>query len=681
MMFFQDERFLPDVLTLRHDFPRVPHLNLRHTPVPKSLCLFAERPEDVLLRWTPALLGQRILWWLSETARGNLHQQDQALEPFISGELRPLVIPATLFAQGQEEVLVVSEIDAGLGRSVLIAGRPEHLSSVPPNARVTLLAFMLPVQEHGIINLEPQTMRQLQELCLSGGFDLLHALKAILSSKIGQISPDSAGTILLLAIPKSRESGAEAEAYDYYGFRCAVPADIAPNSPLNEIGPRRLGEALGILARQGSWQVPVIGGGQDVDVGLAEGVYVQMLIPRVALTPELAAAFSGHRERGTTRFMAIGQGALGSQIFANLAKQGYGQWDLLDEDYLLPHNLVRHAVMGRSIGNAKATEMAQQINAMYPSAPLARGIVANLLSLGPQAEAILQSLNDAEIILDMSASVAVSRHLALDVHSSAMRVAAFLSPSGHDLVFMSEGEGRAITIDTIETQYLRTVLDEEALVGHLDGGDEQVRYGGSCRDVSARISPESVALHAALGAAAVRRAALTGEAMLLIWRYSPQQIAVERLELPLRTAIILNAGEWTVVADEGLRDKLMALRQLKLPCETCGIVLGYFDMVHKRIYVVDVLAAPPDSQEEPDGCLRGVQGLQEAVASASKKTLAQVEYVGEWHSHPDAVPCTPSSSDHTQMEWLKTRMHPEMKPALILIACENHVLTAFLHKP
>ena len=681
VMFLQDERSLPDVLTLRRDFPSVPHLNLRHTPVPKSLCLFAERPEDVFLRWTPALLGQRILWWLSETARGNLHQQDQALEPFISGELRPLVIPATLFAQGREEVLVVSETDAGLGRSVLIAERPDHHSGTSPNAGVTLLAFMLPVQEHGVINLEPQTMRQLQELCLSGGFDLLHALKEILSSKIGQLSPDSVGTILLLAIPKSRGSDTEVEAFDYYGFRCAVPVGIAPNSPLNEVGPRRLGEALGVLARQGSWQVPVIGGGQDVDAGLAEGVYLQMLIPRAALIPELAAAFSGHSERGTTRFLAIGQGALGSQIFANLAKQGYGQWTLLDEDYLLPHNLVRHAVMGRSIGRAKATEMARQINAMYPSAPLARGIVVNLLFPGPQAEAVSQSLDDAEIILDMSASVAVSRYLALDAYSSAMRVAAFLSPSGNDLVFMSEGKGRAITIDAIETQYLRTVLDEESLVGHLDGGDEQVRYGGSCRDVSARISPESVALHAAFGAAAVRRTASTGKSMLVVWRYSPEQIAVERLELPLRATITLNAGEWTIVTDEGLRDKLMALRQAKLPRETCGVIIGYFDMVHKRIYVVDVLPAPPDSQEEPDGCLRGVQGLQDAVASASKKTLGQVEYIGEWHSHPDAISCTPSLSDRTQMEWLKMRMHPEVKPALILIACENHVLTAFLHKP
>ena len=218
-------------------------------------------------------------------------------------------------------------------------------------------------------------------------------------------------------------------------------------------------------------------------------------------------------------------------------------------------------------------------------------------------------------------------------------------------------------------------------MGHLDGKDEQVRYGGSCRDLSARIPPENVALHAALGAAAVRRAVLTKKAMLLVWQYSPEQIAVEHLEIPLRTAILLNAGEWTIAMDEGLRDKLMALRQVKLPCETCGILLGYFDMVHKRIYVVDVLPAPPDSQEEPGGCLRGVQGLQEAVASASKRPLAQVEYVGEWHCHPDASFCTPSSSDHAQMEWIGMRMHPEVKPALILIACENHVLTAFLHEP
>ena len=55
---------------------------------------------------------------------------------------------------------------------------------------------------------------------------------------------------------------------------------------------------------------------------------------------ELAAQMNGYDGDGTTPDMvAIGVGALGSQVLTNLVRSGYGRWTLVDEDVLHPHNL------------------------------------------------------------------------------------------------------------------------------------------------------------------------------------------------------------------------------------------------------------------------------------------------------------------------------------------------------
>ena len=175
------------------------------------------------------------------------------------------------------------------------------------------------------------------------------------------------------------------------------------------------------------------------------------------------------------RVLAVGLGALGSQVVENLVRQGFGQWNLVDEDFLTPHNIVRHAVLGRRFGLPKAVEIAGASNAMFAGPAVAQGLVADVLAPGGAAAALAEKAAEASAILDMSASVAVARHLALDTEATAQRVALFLSPSGEDLVVMSEGDARAIPMDVVELQYLRAVLNDPRLEGHLEQPADQGR--------------------------------------------------------------------------------------------------------------------------------------------------------------------------------------------------------------
>lgn len=88
-IFGQSDFVVPKVLALRKNFPRnLLHVNLTEDNVPISLCLFENYEEDRLIL-TPERLVQKIFEWLRRAALGELHLQDQPLEPFL---LNPLVV-------------------------------------------------------------------------------------------------------------------------------------------------------------------------------------------------------------------------------------------------------------------------------------------------------------------------------------------------------------------------------------------------------------------------------------------------------------------------------------------------------------------------------------------------------------------------------------------------------------
>ena len=100
------------------------------------------------------------------------------------------------------------------------------------------------------------------------------------------------------------------------------------------------------------------------------------------------------------------------------------------------------------------------------------------------------------MIVDCSADVAVARHLALDVKSHARRLSLFLSPSGEQLVLLLEDARRAITLDSLEMQFYRMLLSVERLNDHYASAGNMLRYGRSCRDLSAILSADAITLFA-----------------------------------------------------------------------------------------------------------------------------------------------------------------------------------------
>lgn len=664
-----DDDTYPEVLALRSDFPLVPHINLRLVELPRSLCLYDQSWEEVRARWTAPAFIERIRQWLADTATGTLHRDDQPLEPLLFGTPYRLVIPADLVKVSGEpaEKLDVEFVPTGEHRGTLIAhkssGSPRQKGG-PPQFIASM--FVADAREHGVIRHAPRNLEELASFVKGETFDLLAELR----ERVKRWKDDGcldAALILVIAFPLQRQDGQEAEITDVWAF--------VTIQSVFEVG-KRLGVwdkvwnkhkcSVGLLispdeSRRGS------------DVGL------DVVRPHFSFSRTSAAAASGV-EPTHCKTVAVGVGALGSQVVLNLVRSGFGIWTLIDEDDLLPHNLARHALPPWCVGSPKALAVASMIDACLEEEPHTRAIVANILRPGEQKQAIDAALAESELILDFSASIPVARDLARYVGSAARRASLFLNPCGSDLVCLGEDRKRETTLDCLEMQYYRAVVRDERLAGHLETNASRTRYARSCRDVSFSLPTHLVSMNAGIGAHAIRSLVGAEQAVIRVWRSDPGTCAVAAFEVPVHRVHRAMVGDWTLILDDWLFQALSDLRSSKLPNETGGVLIGSYDLSNKTVYVVDTIPSPPDSEEWPTLYIRGSEGLRDRVTAITEMTAAQLEYIGEWHSHPDRCSCLPSDDDFKVFSWMTDRMSAAGLPALMAIIGQGGSSLWFLGK-
>lgn len=274
-------------------------------------------------------------------------------------------------------------------------------------------------------------------------------------------------------------------------------------------------------------------------------------------------------------------------------------------------------------------------------------------------------------VLDISASVAVERYLARDFESPARKVSIFLNPSGTDGVMLCEDDERRCPLDWLEMRYYRELATRPGLQEHMNPARGQLRYARSCGDVSSVLAQDLVALHAATGVRACRRALGVKSPSILLWRTNQANVGIEHLDIEPSPALEQRVGDWIVVTDQGLMDKVARERAAKLPSETGGVLIGARDMKHRIVYVVESLPSPPDSTEWPTVYIRGKQGLKRRIEEIRRATGDHLGYVGEWHSHPRGHTPSPSSDDRRAFQWLSDILASEGLPATMLIVGEG----------
>lgn len=647
VVFHSDDR-RPDVVSLRPDFPHVPHLNLSRTEHPKNLCLYEKDWLEVRVRWTAARFLERIRFWFAKTARGALHQDDQPLEPLITSTGYQIIVPHDLDERVEAGGIVALSVTLAESKTskVLIARlrTGEEARGVPFLAA----AVSAQPQPHGVIRRSPTNLFELHQFVRGAGCDLLAALRA--SDELWAKRENLTARFIIITIcPKTRGGQTTVEATDIWAFMTLQTVE----------------EVLAAIGRRDRGGGVIMGGPRDEEQGQA--IELDVLRTVFGLSRDTAAILSGRQRATDTRIVAVGLGALGSKVQLSLARSGFGLWTLVDDDVLLPHNLPRHQYAGFWLGYRKAVIAQAATQSLFEGETAPELIAANVLRPGEDGARLDEALAQAQVILDMSASVTVARHLALGVQSTARRLSVFLNPAGADIVLLAEDAGRTVTLDSLEFQLYREILANPALAAHLTETIGRIRYSGSCRDVTSRVPDDRISILAAIASHAVRQALDHAQSVIRVWKLDPASFQVTSHDVTPRRITATPQLNWTVVVDDGLVEKLQALRRAKLPNETGGILLGFFDHDQRRVYVVDTIPSPPDSEEWPTLYIRGSISLQDDLKRVTRLTGGNLEYVGEWHSHPVGCSCRPSRDDEKVFAWLTRHMDEEGQPALMAI--------------
>lgn len=652
VVFDKTDKTLCEVFALRSNFPKAPHQNIKAFEFPKWLCLYEQPYHELKLTWTSASFLEQIRNWLKLTSIGKLHGDDQPLEPFLLGFKGNIILPPVL---DEKRRLFVSLVSRSKNEYNFIASHQATLGN--SNQEFHALFFSCKPQLHGIVNAVPSSYNELYDLLLSSGNDL----SSFLQEKIKQIFAKSEHIInskplLIIEIPVKRNEESSEVRKDYYCF-CFVDSiadiDVKLNISAKSTHNKNFAELILSKTTKSDENIPLV-----------------LLKPHFPFDTTLGAKLNNLPTAKDVNLLMIGAGAIGSQIFLNIARMGFGKWSIIDDDILLPHNLARHAFYS-DVGSYKSEALSFRVNAMLGNENFSNGLVDNFIS--PQnPELIEKAISETNVIVDCSASIAVARKLAATSLDEKRCVSIFLNTTGTDLVILAENLSRDIKLDALEMQYYRELITNPALDNHLSNISGSIRYAASCRDISNRIPQDFVALHAAIGTNFIKRITQREESKIGIWKIDEESLNVTHFDIQPYPVSQQKLGGWDIIIDSFLENKLFKAREDKLPNETGGVLIGTYDLERKKIYIVDTILSPKDSIESPYEYYRGIEGLKDKLENIQKKTISNLRYIGEWHSHPPKVSLEMSAADKVHYTWVREHFEKMDLPPLTMIVGEGN---------
>ncbi|WP_310991234.1 ThiF family adenylyltransferase [Aequorivita marina] len=625
---------LPKVFALRDDFPvGLSHTNITKDQRPVSLCIHEESFKELRHKWSGSYFLHSIKNWLELTAKDKLHLEDQPLEPFVIGSNGIIIDPNKNY---------IKELPNGfyttIGSSLGIPIHRLYITTKPIN--------------NGVVHQRIGNLYVLNELFKSKQIDLLGLLKPRIIKLVNDgltnnINGDYWNGIvfLIVEIPILRNS--KNSEPTLAGFKINAT----------------LGQLSSIFGRSLVNLNTVFNVDQNLSESRLSSINVEILSPHLALNKALAKNYSGTDKKWSeSKFSLIGLGALGSQFFMNLTRSGFGKWNLIDKDILLPHNFIRHAsidIENHIVAN-KAKAISKQANELLNDHTFSKPIEKDICNV--EKSLLLSS----DVILDMSTSIGVERYLANEFQA-VRKFSLFLNPIGNDLVMLSEDCENYYPLDMLEIQYYKQLLEDSDLSEHLTFNQEgKIRYARGCRDITSKIPQENLAVFSGIASKAFKKKLNDNGASIDLWKIKVSG-AVEHYGFLADDWLEEKINDWTIFMNENILKKIFKFRIEKLPNETGGILIGAIDNFYKKVYVTSTILSPEDSIEKPTLFIRGIKGVKEKLEHISKTTNNNLKYLGEWHSHPKNCGLGMSGDDKVQFAELLNEAKLNGHPALMSI--------------
>jgi integrative and conjugative element protein (TIGR02256 family) len=656
----------PVVGPLREDFPSTPHSDFvaddEGLPISRTLCLDDRPWEDAKSDYNSAELLRRILAWFARAASGQMDDPLQFPEPAFRPAPISVVMPpdASQWLMPTEATQLRYLAVTGDDGVTVLRGVWSHQAGPAGEGAEWIRHLILPLgsktDQRGGWGWLPATMGQMERGWGGGG-----SLYSHLRERLGTLH-------------KNVNADGHAEFFGSRPLLLWLNVDATRGEQI--FGLVAIDETTGTLMEKLGLAWPSDGAGRTYLLRVPAGEPDQARLGQSSLAP---INFFQPFEIGNARALAdrtslakkaivVGAGAIGSQVVELLTREG--AWDeivIIDDDFLLPHNLARHTLTEDAIAKRKADQVAARLAAIIPTLKV-RGLAQRLYS--PLSSELENELNEADLILDFTASLGASR-LISDCQVGGRRACAFFNPNGDGAAILVESQTKHNDINILEARYYSALLQTPEIFDHLKTPTGRMFVSGGCRDLTNLIPASRAALLSAAVAEALTEILSIPKAEVRVLSVRSQGITMYKYPVD-GTVQTAEVNGWVVRLPFYVQDRMRAMRRACLPNETGGVILGIIDHARKRIEVADFLPPPLDSQQAAEAFERGVRDLDVQMREVGERTAFQLLHVGEWHSHPGDC-AVPSSVDRATFERLVRDSEPEDRPVVMVIVGEREL--------
>lgn len=617
----KEDMLLPEVYALRKDFPtELAHSNARPYARPVSLCVSDVTFADIRPQFNAYDFIISIRRWFSLNSENKLHEADRPLEVFFAFQ----------------EACCLMNVPEDMNPYVRYTKKSKLTSTLEfvEKSNATHYTCWLPTEKIYASNFArvPRTFGDLQNINSSIHESLTDTLLVLLHKTVA--GKATLPMLLLVYVTQQNQTGTKSNKNLFVIKTVCSPCEV--------IKKKRM------LSRESfdTWFYQ-----QPVDVATV-----------LDMDSRQENALRNGVKNTISKIAIIGSGTLGSALTDHIVREGLAEELVItDFDFLFPHNIGRHILPANTVMTSKV----KSIRNLY------KGIInqklttieGNYLALSKHDR---ERLNDGtKLIIDVSTSIAVERHLAHEP-GPFRRCTSFLNPKGDDLVFLMEDTARTHSLDLLEMDYYRNLIEDQRFEHHLEQTGKVRTNTFSCREESVILNYENVRVLAAILSQQIRKHFLDEKELLNVWHFNIEDGTVESLPMSVSTWSHHLSSNVTVFLSSVVEAKMKRMFDASPDVETGGCLFGSYDKDSGVVYVYYMVEAPKDSIHSPVSFVRGFGGLTKEYERITALTYHQVRYLGEWHSHPN-MPNKASSTDDKQFEEMSTEQQSQDLPFIQMI--------------
>ncbi|WP_457559515.1 Mov34/MPN/PAD-1 family protein [Candidatus Harpocratesius sp.] len=111
--------------------------------------------------------------------------------------------------------------------------------------------------------------------------------------------------------------------------------------------------------------------------------------------------------------------------------------------------------------------------------------------------------------------------------------------------------------------------------------------------------------------------------------------------------------------------------------EVCGVLIGY-KIKHNLFQITDIIFDSDSYNQSPFSIIRNTSSLYSKIQDLVRNTEKNVDYIGDWHSHPKGS-CKYSQIDYKSMnDMLRDEKYNFLNEIILIITNQNLRIKSYI---